>query len=183
MLSIDICTVWIFLSSQFPTFAITWKYLQQNRRPSSCYFGRQASEILAKRARWSYKRIRQTSRCEIPRRPPNGQRSAFSLAACSKLQQRILSNLNKCERLGRIRETRKKNARVTGFSVDLVSLPRCAYVNRFAYKGTNRLREATTETEREEKIGKVEQPAIQRDREGRAYARLLCMHLKRGRGP
>lgn len=83
-------------------------------------------------------------------------------------------------------ETRKKNARVTS-PVDLVPLARCAYVNRSAHKGTNRSREATTEKtgdrEREEKIGKVEQPAIQRDREGRAYARLLCMHLKRGRGP
>lgn len=68
---------------------------------------------------------------------------------CSKFQRRIFCKLNKCELLERIGETRKKNARVTGSSVDLVALPRCAYVNRSAHKGTNRSREATTETEKE----------------------------------
>lgn len=188
---IDIHRVRIFLSSQFPTFAITWKYFQQNRRPSPCYFDRRVSEILPKRARWSARELDKhlDARYQGDRRMVNDphfhspvHRGVFQIPAANPVEQVRTTGLNSrdaeekcaCDRLlGRSRFTPtlciRKQIRVQR--------------NQQITRSNERERERDRDGEREEKIGKVEQPAIQRDREGRAYARLLCMHLKRGRGP
>lgn len=160
-----------FLPSQFSTFAITW-----NQVPATwtdrCVKLRRGEHIAARRkldkhlAEW----------------PTIGifTRSVFQIPAANLLEPKQV----RTTRLdSRDAEERRACDRLLGRSRFARTLRIRKQIGAQRNQQITRSNDTDRDREREEKIGKVGQPAIQRDREGRAYARLLCMHLKRGRGP